>query len=157
MPSLNYDPAVDNYILFTRSSARNDGLFYNDPDYPPPPMAFTDPVTNLGPDADRFRDPVTGEARDASDLGLTVHTLTPHSSPLGLVFDVHNALSQEFMGDGFVLRTGGAFADLINSFNDSDQDFLHMDLEKVGDNYQGRFTRICQRFSRSDRCGDHWQ
>jgi hypothetical protein len=146
MRSLNYDPAVDNYILFTRSSARNDGLFYNDPDYPPPPMAFTDPVTNLGPDADRFRDPVTGEARDASDLGLTVHTLTPHSSPLGLVFDVHNALSQEFMGDGFVLRTGGAFADLINSFNDSDQDLLHMDLEKVGDNYQGRFTRIVSDF-----------
>ena len=143
----DYDPDVDNYILFTRSGARRAGLFYNDPEFPPPPMAFTEPVVNLGPDADRFRDPETGEVRDASDLGLMLNTLTPHSSPLGLVFDVENALSPEFMGDGFVLRIGGDCCDLINSFNDPDQDLLHMDLEKVGDNYQGYFTRIVSGFS----------
>lgn len=142
----DYDPSSDNFILFTSSGARNDGLFYNDPDYPPAPMEFTDPIVNLGPDADRFRDPVTGEARDASDEGLAVYTLTPHSSPLGLVFDVDNALSDEFRGDGFVLRTGGDCCNLINSFNDPDEDMLHLDLEKVGDNYQARVTRIVSGF-----------
>ncbi|MFP6642503.1 MAG: hypothetical protein VCF24_02895 [Candidatus Latescibacterota bacterium] len=137
-----YDPSVDNYILFTRSSARNDGLFHNDPGYPPPPMIFSDPVINLGPDADRLRDPATGEAIDASDAGLTVKTFTPHSSPLGIVFDEDFAMAGEFNGAGFVLRTGGDCCNLIGSFNDPDEDLLHLDLEKVGDNYQARITRI---------------
>ena len=142
MRSPDYDPATDNYILFTSSGAKSDGLFHNDPDYPPPPMEFSDPVINIGPDADRLRDPETGEVLDASDLGLVVHTLTPHSSPLGIVFDVENALAPEFRGDGFVLRTGGDCCNLINSFNDPDEDLLHLDLEKVGDNYQARVTRL---------------
>ncbi|NKB72557.1 MAG: T9SS type A sorting domain-containing protein [Candidatus Latescibacteria bacterium] len=143
----NYDPAVDNYILFTPSGARSDGLFHNDPDYPSPPMEFTDPIINFGPDADRYRDPESGEARDAGDEGGFVKTLTPHSSPLGLVFDVDNALADEFRGDGFVLRTGGDCCNLINSFNDPDEDLLHMDLEKVGDNYESRMSRIVEGFS----------
>ncbi|MBN98825.1 MAG: hypothetical protein CME16_06180 [Gemmatimonadetes bacterium] len=142
----DYDPGTDNYILFTASGARDQGLFYNDPDYPPPPMAFTDPIVNLGPDADRFRDPETGAVKDASDLGMVIQTLTPHSSPLGLVFDVENRLSREFKGDGFVLRTGGDCCALINSFNDPDEDLLHMDLEKKGANYQARITRIVSGF-----------
>ncbi|MFP8877263.1 MAG: hypothetical protein VCB99_10225, partial [Myxococcota bacterium] len=124
----DYDPSVDNYILFTASGARNDGLFHNDPDYPPPPMAFSDPVINLGPHADRLRDPESGDVIDASDAGLTVMTFTPHSSPLGIVFDVDRAMSPEFNGDGFLLRTGGACCNLINSFDDPDEDLLHLDL-----------------------------
>jgi hypothetical protein len=105
-------------------------------------MAFSDPVINLGPDADRLRDPVTGDAIDASDAGLIVKTFTPHSSPLGIVFDEDFAMSREFNGDGFVLRTGGDCCDLIGSFNDPDEDLLHLDMEKVGDNYEARITRI---------------
>ena len=142
----DYDPAVDNYVLFTSSGARNDGLFHNDPDYPPPPMVFSDPVINLGPDTDRLRDPETGDVVDVSDAGLTVKTFTPHSSPLGIVFDVDRAMSSEFNGDGFLLRTGGDCCNLINSFNDPDEDLLHLDLEKVGDNYQARVTRLVEGF-----------
>jgi glucose/arabinose dehydrogenase len=142
----DYDPAVDNYILFTRSGARNDGLFHNDPTYPPPPMAFSDPVINIGPDADRLRDPESGEAFDASDAGMTVKTFTPHSSPLGVTFDVDNAFGGPYTGDGFVLRTGGDCCNLINSFNDPDEDLLHLELERVGDNYQARVTRIVEGF-----------
>jgi hypothetical protein len=141
-----YDPAVDNYILFTKSSARNDGLFHNDPGFPPPPMVFSDPVINLGPDADRFRDPATGDAIDASDVGMTAKTFTPHSSPLGIVFDEDFAMAGEFNGAGFVLRTGGDCCNLIGSFNDPDEDLLHLDLEKVGDNYQAQITRIVEGF-----------
>ena len=56
----DYDPAAD-LLLLTRSDARDRGLFYNDPTYPPPPVdRFADPVLNLGPDADRYRDPKHG-------------------------------------------------------------------------------------------------
>jgi hypothetical protein len=109
-------------------------------------MAFSDPVINLGPDADRLRDPATGDVIDASDAGLTVKTFTPHSSPLGIVFDEDFAMSDEFNGDGFVLRTGGDCCDLIGSFNDPDEDLLHLDLENIGDNYQARITRIVSGF-----------
>ncbi len=143
----DYDPAAD-LLLMTRSDARDRGLFYNDPTYPPPPVErFADPVLNLGPDADRYRDPSTGEVRDASDEGGAAYTLTPHSSPLGLVFDVEKALAPEFRGDGFVLRIGGDCCNLINPFDDPDEDLIHMDLEKVGDNYQARMTRIVEGFS----------
>ncbi|MBT3342839.1 MAG: T9SS type A sorting domain-containing protein [Gemmatimonadetes bacterium] len=141
-----YDPSVDNYILFTQSGARSDGLFHSDPTFPPPPARLSDPVINLGPDADRLRDPVTGGVIDASDAGASVMTFTPHSSPLGIIFDTKGVLIPEFRGDGFLLRTGGDCCDLINSFNDPDEDLLHLDLEKVGDNYQARITRIVEGF-----------
>ena len=143
----DYDPAVDQYILNNPSRLLKQERYYNDSSFPAPPMTFTDPIANLGPDADRFRDPLTGEVKDASDLGLSIHTLTPHSSPLGLVFDVDNAMSPEFSGDGFLLRIGGDCCDLIDVFDDPDQDLLHMDLEKVGENYQGNFTRIVSGFA----------
>ena len=142
----DYDPAVDNYILFTQSGARGDGLFMNDPTYPPPPGSFSDPVINLGPDADRLRDPATGGIIDASDAGMTVKTFTPHSSPLGIVFDVDGVLAPEFREDGFLLRTGGDCCGLIDSFGDPDEDLLHLDLQKVGDNYQARVTRLVAGF-----------
>jgi len=142
----DYDPAVDNYIQFSNRGITEE-WFYNDPDYPPPPMAFSDPVINLGPDADRLRDPETGDVIDASDAGVSVMTFTPHSSPLGIVFDVDRAMSPEFNGDGFLLRTGGDCCSLINSFNDPDEDLLHLDLEKVGDNYQARVTRLVEGFA----------
>jgi hypothetical protein len=48
---------------------------------------------------------------------------------------------------GFLLRTGGDCCSLINSFNDPDEDLLHLDLEKVGDNYQARVTRLVEGFA----------
>ena len=85
--------------------------------------------------------------RDASEEGGAAYTFTPHSSPLGLVFDVEKVLAPEFRGDGFVLRIGGDCCNLINPFDDPDEDLIHMDLEKVGDNYQARMTRIVEGFS----------
>jgi hypothetical protein len=91
--SPDYNPNDDPLIgIVSRDKERND------PDYPPPPqgVVFTDPVVSVGPDADSFRDPVTGEVKDASDLGLTISTFTAHRSPLGLVFDMEGVLSPEF-------------------------------------------------------------
>ena len=140
----DYDPTKDR-LLQNNSWARQNDLFYNDPTYPLPPsgVQFADPIINLGPDANSYRT-LDGQILDGSDTNEPVFTLTAHSSPLGLVFDNDQAMAPPYKGSGFVLRIGGSIASLINSFEDPDQDLLHMDLEKTaeGDNYQARVTRI---------------
>ena len=145
----DYDPATD-FLLSPRSTAVREGYYHNDPTYPPPPRSFTDPVINLGPDADAYRDPADGRIKDASEEGVRFGTFTAHRSPLGLVFDVDHALAEPFRGDGFTLSwtRGDPDGDSVNGpFNDPSQDLLHLDLAKVDDNYEARVTRIVGGFS----------
>ena len=145
----DYDPASD-FLLPARFTAVREGYYHNDPTYPPPPRDFTDPVINLGPDADAYRDPADGQIKDASEEGVRFATFTAHRSPLGLVFDTDNALDEPFQGDGFVLSwTEGDpdGDDIAGPFNDPSEDLLHLDLAKVGDNYEARVTRIVGGFS----------
>ena len=145
----DYDPATD-LLLSPRSTAVREGYYHNDPTFPPPPRDFTDPVINLGPDADAYRDPADGRIKDASEEGMRFGTFTAHRSPLGLVFDVDHALAEPFQGDGFALSwtRGDPNGDSINGpFNDPGQDLLHLDLAKVGDNYEAHVTRIVGGFS----------
>ena len=145
----DYDPAAD-FLLSPRSTAVREGYYHNDPTYPPPPRDFTDPVINLGPDADAYRDPADGRIKDASEEDVRFGTFTAHRSPLGLVFDVDHALAEPFRGDGFTLSwtRGDPDGDSVNGpFNDPSQDLLHLDLAQVGDNYEARVTRIVGGFS----------
>ena len=145
----DYDPASD-FLLPTRFTAVREGYYHNDPTYPPPPRDFIEPVINLGPDADAYRDPADGRIKDASEEGVRFGTFTAHRSPLGLVFDSDNALAEPFRGDGFVLSwTEGDpdGDDVAGPFNDPSEDLLHLDLAKVGDNYEARVTRIVGGFS----------
>ena len=145
----DYDPASD-FLLPARFTAVREGYYHNDPTYPPPPRGFTDPVINLGPDADAYRDPSDGRIKDASEEGVRFGTFTAHRSPLGLVFDADNALAEPFQGDGFVLSwTEGDpnGDDVAGPFNDPSEDLLHLDLAKVGDNYQAHITRLVGGFS----------
>ena len=145
----DYDPASD-FLLPARFTAVREGYYHNDPTYPPPPRDFTDPVINLGPDADAYRDPADGQIKDASEEGVRFATFTAHRSPLGLVFDTDHALDEPFQGDGFVLSwTEGDpdGDDIAGPFNDPSEDLLHLDLAKVGDNYETRVTRIVGGFS----------
>ena len=145
----DYDPASD-FLLPARFTAVREGYYHNDPTYPPPPRDFTDPVINLGPDADAYRDPADGQIKDASEEGVRFGTFTAHRSPLGLVFDADHALAEPFQGDGFVLSwTEGDpdGDDVAGPFNDPSEDLLHLDLVKVGDNYEARVTRIVGGFS----------
>lgn len=147
----NYNPTND-LLLDPRFIAVENGYFYNDPTFPPrPAISLTEPIVNLGPDADSFRDPQDGQIKDASDLGLTLSTFSTHRSPLGLVFDYSKAMTPEFRGDGFMLSwtqgdpTGDSVA---GPFKDPSQDLLHLDLTKIGNtNYQVRTTRIVGGFS----------
>ena len=139
----DYEPQQDRLLQPNILSAN---YHHYDPDFPPPPMEFTDPVTNVGPDADKFRHLETGEIEDASDLGLTLGTFTGHRSPLGLVFDVERALGPQFRGDGFVLSIGGGCCQYVQAMKDPDEDMLHLDLEKQGDRYEVRVRRIVEGF-----------
>jgi hypothetical protein len=135
-----YDPTSDPLLLRSQRNAGN-GLYADDPDYPPPPRQFTDPVLNIGPDADKFRDPESGEVRDASDEGVALATFTTHRSPLGLVFDTENALGGEFQGAGFVLAWNGGSNDLISPLGDPGQDLCLLKLRREGEGYTTTVTQ----------------
>jgi glucose/arabinose dehydrogenase len=127
-----YDPDADP-LVNPSSIAYMAGLFHDDPTYPPPPagVVFTEPVVNLGPDGDRYRDETTGTIMDASAAGGASHSLTPHRSPLGLTFDVTGSMPSDYAGDGFVMSwTAGTAAsnDLLTPFNDPGEDLLHLNF-----------------------------
>jgi Glucose / Sorbosone dehydrogenase len=148
----NYDPAAD-LLLDQRFIAVRRGFYKNDPTFPArPARAMIEPILNLGPDADSFRDPVDGLVKDASETGSSLGTFTTHRSPLGLVFDRAAAMSPEFQGDGFMLSwtPGDPLGQAVaGPFHDASQDLLHLNLTKIGQsNYQLQATRIVGGFNR---------
>jgi hypothetical protein len=144
----NYNPSQDR-LLNPSYTAVSRGTYVNDPTYPPAPTPFTDPVINVGPDADRIRDPLTGAVIDASDTGRTLGTFTGHRCPLGLTFDNQGALGSKFHKDGFVVSWTAAQAGATGEgvFGDPSQDVLHLEFTPLGTNYQVRATRIAGGFS----------
>jgi hypothetical protein len=139
-----YDPSADKLVNHGYTDWAT--LFSNDPTYPARPSTpFTDPVANVGPDANSFRDPATGIAHKASDLGRTLATFTSHRSPLGLVFDVRNELPDRFRGTAFILSFTPGTPTNDNGqgpFLDESQDLLQLVLTRSGDNFQTTATRL---------------
>jgi hypothetical protein len=146
----NYDPSTDR-LLDPRFIAVQGGYYHNDPSFPPAPANLTEPVINIGPDADSYRDPADGQVKDASAQGRLLSTFTAHRSPLGLVFDVEGVMADEFRHHGFVLSwtAGDANGDgVAGPFRDASEDLLHLRLTKLGEtNYQARVRRIVGGFS----------
>ena len=136
----DYDPSQDRRLSEDFVAVREE-MYHNDPDFPPAPTAFTDPVKSAGPDADQYRD-LEGNLQDASEQGQPIYTFTPHRSPLGLSFDVEGALDT-FEGDAFVLSWGAAGGTLT----DRGEDLLHLDLTKSGDAYEATVTQIARNFA----------
>ncbi len=97
---VNLDPMVNHL-----SSGYVNGWFADDPTFPPVPsgITFTEPVRNYGLTADFFRDPVTGQVKNAHDEGTYISSFTAHRSPVGLLFDSDSLLAAPFRGDGFVM------------------------------------------------------
>ncbi len=144
-----YNPRQDPLLKSDQVNAGN-GRYSDDPDFPPAPTAFTEPVINMGPDADKYWDPESGEVKDGSDEGRPVHTFTAHRSPLGLVFDRDRVLAAPFTGDGFVLSwTDGINDKLLGRSGDPSQDILHLKLERTpdGENYRAHVHRIVAGFA----------
>jgi len=121
--------------------------YSNDPTYPKPPegVAFTEPVLSSGPDADKFRDTLTGTVKDASALGVMIPTFTGHRSPDGIVFDRDSVLSPGLRGCAFVISVSNS--NLLPALKDTAQDLLQVDLTKKNDNYTARITRLISGFN----------
>jgi glucose/arabinose dehydrogenase len=142
----DYDSSTDRR-LSTDFMAVKLGTYHNDPSFPPPPMAFTNPVANRGPAATQYR-AADGQQRDAASAGQVLHSFTPHRSPLGLVFAQGDALPTDLRGDdkrlsAFVLSWGAAGGTLT----DKGQDLLHLSLTRQGDSYAAVTRQIAAGFS----------
>lgn len=97
----NYQPSSDQLLP---GNANNQGYYDPDPDFPTiPPVSFVQPYKNIGPDADKFRDPITGAVRDASDEDTVITSFSGHRSPVGLLFDRDSLLPYSFTGQGFMV------------------------------------------------------
>ncbi|MBO6573813.1 MAG: T9SS type A sorting domain-containing protein [Rhodothermales bacterium] len=146
-----YDPSADPFVQPDRNTnnvADTGWYFSNDPTYPAPPagVTFTDPIANRGPFADLYRDTQTGEPRDASDMGTTVGSLTPHRSPLGLVFDADSLLDWPMRGGAFLVSWNTAEDQLLARLGGTGEDLLYLDLEKSGDTYTMSAERVAHGF-----------
>lgn len=113
------------------------------------PSGFTEPIMNLGPDADQYRDINSRGVNDASSLGQKIGTFTGHRSLLGLSFDAANALCSDFRGDAFLLSWGTAnpIADMPDA---TGQDLLHLDILPTTDGagFEVRTRRLVTGFDR---------
>gem|GEM_PF-1009076 len=122
MQFANYNAANDKRLDPDYGATRN-GLWHNDLQFPAKPsgVTFVEPVLNLGPDANQYRDPTDGVVKKASSE-MPIGTFSDHGSPLGLTFDDgKGALCGEFSDSAFILRFGraaGAF--------ELGQDLLHI-------------------------------
>jgi glucose/arabinose dehydrogenase len=136
-----FDPGKDGRLTDDFVAVKQ-GMYANDPTFPKAPMAFTDPITNTGPDADQYVD-ANGKVVDASDQKQTLAGVTAHRSPLGLVFDTANALGGDYTGAGFVASWGAAGGQQT----DKGQDLLMLKLTKKGDAYTMSATQIAKGFA----------
>jgi hypothetical protein len=146
-----YNPSVDK-LIDKNSISYKGGYFYNDLTYPKKPnIPFTEAIVNLGPDADKYRDSISGVVRDAGDDGKKITTFTSHRSPLGLVFDRDSVLTSEFKGHGFIMGwTAAANATTLGPYaEDVGQDLLHIQLiyNSATDNYDMQTIRIAEGFN----------
>lgn len=136
-----YDPEADRLVNHNTYAYQN-GFFHDDPTYPPrPSVALTDPIPNLGADANSFRDPATGAVRKATEVGRPLGTFTTHRSPLGLSFDTSNALAGRYSGGAFILgwTRGDPTGDsVLGPFRDASQDLLYLDLQRTAEGYSIR-------------------
>ncbi|MFL5764253.1 MAG: T9SS type A sorting domain-containing protein [Bacteroidia bacterium] len=150
------DLMINHYSIAWRA-----GAFHNDPAFPPQCVCSTldEPIQNMGPDCDKFRDTITGKVKDASDLGISIGTFTAHRSPLGLVFDNDSIFNADLRGDAYMLSwtrgldsTGGeatVYDTTIGPFVDPSEDLVHLHL--IWNASTGKYTlsatRIISNFS----------
>ncbi|WP_339924385.1 c-type cytochrome [uncultured Cyclobacterium sp.] len=144
------DPDKDAFLNAAAAAWPDD--FYNDPTFPKKPQGvnFGKSILNYGPDSDKFRDEITGEVKDASELGVGMRTFTPHSSPLGLVIDDEQSLPGRFKGKALVARyTNGQKSALLQALTENGEDLLLLDLKYLPkeENFQLNTYRVAKGFN----------
>ncbi len=151
MQFAGYDPDRDPFVQRDRNPtnrADTGWYFSNDPTFPPPPegVTFVDPIPNVGPYADRYRDPETGDVLDASDTGTTIGTFTGHRSPLGLVFDADSVVAEPMRGGAFLLSFNSDADLMLSRLGGTGEDLLYLDLEKDEGAYTVSAERVAHGF-----------
>ena len=146
----DYDPATD-FLLPARFTAVREGYYHNDPTYPPPPRDFTDPVINLGPDADAYRDPADGPPQRCQRKRASASAPSPRTARRSAWCSTRITRSPS-RSKATVSCLAGPRGDpdgddVAGPFNDPSEDLLHLDLAKVGDNYEAHVTRIVGGFA----------
>jgi glucose/arabinose dehydrogenase len=141
----SYDTHEDN-LQQPDFTAVREGYYQNDPDFPEPPMEFTRPVVNLGPDAAYYR-ALDGSERNAAELGEQLYSFTPHISPLGLTFVNNTAMPEDLRStedtfSAFLVSWGAAGGTL----SDKGQSLLHLSLTKTEANYEMVTTETASGF-----------
>jgi glucose/arabinose dehydrogenase len=136
-----YDPAADRRLP---PGVAASSFYAQDPSFPAPPPAFTDPVANAGPAADQSI-AADGRRQQASEAGTPLYTFTPHRVPVGLTFDTAGGLPPPYRGAGFLLSWGNPAA-RNPTFTDTGQDLLHLQLTTDGMTYRLRATPLVRGF-----------
>jgi hypothetical protein len=112
-----------------------------DPQFPAAPAgALTDPIRNMGPDANYFR--ANKDAENPTKAGPEgLAGITGHRSPLGLAFDTAGALCGEYYKEGFLLSYGSL---VTASFPDPGEDLLFIKLTKTNGTYTMNAKQIAK-------------
>jgi glucose/arabinose dehydrogenase len=138
-----YDPAKDPRIEQDSGAAKGK-TYYNDPSFPKPPTTtFTAALPNTGPNAADYVDD-TGTPRDAGADGTLLSTLTPHISPLGLVFTAtgFGANSDPSQLHAYLLSWGAA----IGNLPDQGKDLDALTFSKTASSYTVSTEQIAEGF-----------
>lgn len=143
----SYDPNTFRLLV---TGINRDASNYNDPTFPARPagVGFTDPVLNIGPDADSFRDTADGLIKDGSVSGRAVGSFTPHGSPLGITFDRDSVVGEGMTGGMFVMTYNDSSAKKFAPFKVPGEDLLYVQLIPVPaeGRYNAAITRIARNF-----------
>ncbi len=165
-----YSPGISNGQWFSNTSTDYfiqsnpvksigwvEGHFKTDPNFPQKPesLILTEPVINLGPNADMYRDTTdftnasNSTIKDASVEGTKMTSFSPHLSPAGIIFDKVRYLSKDFKNDGFlVFCNSGGMASAFNSDNSGGAlAQIKLTYDASSDNYKANTTNIVTGFN----------
>lgn len=131
-----YNPAGDKRLNGGYGAVKN-GLYKYDAQFMAKPagVTFTDPITNMGPDAINAR--ADRNAEIAATPGLA--GITGHRSPLGLSFDTGGALCGDYYKSGFMLSYGALVAAALG---DGGEDLVLLQPTKAGGTYTMKAKQI---------------
>jgi hypothetical protein len=144
------DATVDPFIPET-SHAYQQKYFSVDSSFPKKPMFLhiSKPVLNEGPRLNHYRDIKTGKVMDADTTGHLVGTFTPHSCPLGLLFDTKGNLGGKYKYSGFTLSwTDGENFELMSRISQEGEELVHLEMvyDPMLENYKMKTTSLVDNF-----------
>lgn len=144
------DATVDPFIPET-SHAYQQKYFSSDALFPQRPknLKISIPVLNIGPRLNHYRDLKSGKVMDADTTGVLVGTFTPHSCPLGLLFDTKGKLGGKYQYSGFMISwTDGENFELMSRISSEGEELVHLEMipDKASNQFKVKTTLLVDHF-----------